>query len=321
MAAKDGWLEAPYSLEGKRIWIAGSTGMVGSALLRRLPKALTVDRRALDLRDQTGVRRWVLENKPEVIILAAAKVGGILANDTYPADFLYDNLMIEANVIHAAYEVGVEKLLFLGSSCIYPKDAPQPIKEDALLSAPLEPTNEAYALAKIAGIKLCQAYKRQYGCSFISAMPCNLYGPGDQFDERVSHVIPALIMKAHAAKETGAETLEIWGSGTPLREFLHVDDLAEALLFALRRYDGATPLNIGSGQEVSIAALARMIADIVGFKGKLVYNKVYPDGVERKMMDSSRINQAGWNPSIDLETGLKVAYAWYREQAGLRDAA
>ncbi|MEZ5918655.1 MAG: GDP-L-fucose synthase [Alphaproteobacteria bacterium] len=321
MAAKDGWLETPYSLEGRRVWIAGHAGMVGSALLRHLPDALTIGKNALDLRDQAATRRWVLESKPDVVILAAAKVGGILANDTYPADFLYDNLMIEANIIHAAYEAGVEKLLFLGSSCIYPKHAPQPIKEEALLSASLEPTNEAYALAKIAGIKLCEAYKRQYGCSFISAMPCNLYGPGDRFDERHSHVIPALIMKAHAAKEAGAKTLEIWGSGTALREFLHVDDLAEALLFALRRYDGATPLNIGSGEEISIAALAQMIADIVGFKGKLVYNKAYPDGVERKMMDSSRINQAGWNPSIDLESGLEAAYAWYREQAGLRDAA
>lgn len=321
MAAENDWLKTPYSLEGKRIWIAGHTGMVGSALLRRLPQALTVGRQSLDLRDQAATRRWIKDNKPDVVILAAAKVGGILANDTYPADFLYDNLMIEANIIHAAYEAGVEKLLFLGSSCIYPKHALQPIKEEALLSGSLEPTNEPYALAKIAGVKLCEAYRRQYDRSFISAMPCNLYGPGDRFDEQNAHVIPALLMKAHAAKEAGAKTFEIWGGGAPLREFLHVDDLTDALLFTLRHYEGAAPLNIGSGQEISIAALARMVADIVGFKGELVYNKAYPDGVERKIMDSSRINQAGWRPSIDLASGLHSAYAWYREQAGLRDAA
>lgn len=319
--AEDGWLEAPYPLKGKRIWIAGHNGMVGAALLRKLPDALTVNKNDLDLRNQASTHRWMRENKPDAIILAAAKVGGILANNTQPADFLYDNLMIEANIIHAAYEIGVEKLLFLGSSCTYPKEATQPIKESALLSGPLEPTNEAYALAKISGIKMCEAYRKQYGCDFISAMPCNLYGPGDHFDEQNSHVIPALMMKAHKAKMMGTETLEIWGSGKPLREFLYGDDLAEALVFLLQHYSGALPVNIGSGEEITISTLARMITDIVGFKGELVYDTAKPDGPKRKIMDSSRIYNAGWHSSTALKTGLENTYRWYQGQAGIRDAA
>ncbi|HBR68246.1 MAG TPA: GDP-fucose synthetase [Rhodospirillaceae bacterium] len=308
---KDGWLDVPYSLSGKKIWIAGALGMVGAALTRRLEGENLLDDRKIDLRDQHATREWVQKNHPDVVIVAAAKVGGIKANSDYPAEFLYDNLMIEANVIHAAHEAGVEKLLFLGSSCIYPRMAAQPIEEDALLSGPLEPTNEAYAVAKIAGLKLCAAYRKQYGCDFISAMPCNLYGPGDKFDAQNSHVIPALIIKAHAAKTSGAKTLEVWGSGKPLREFLYADDLADALVFLLENYSGAMPVNVGSGEEVSIAALAAMVAETVGFKGDLVFDASKPDGTPRKVMDSGRIRGAGWAPSVDLQDGLRRAYEWY----------
>ncbi len=308
---KDGWLDKPFSLSGKKIWIAGARGMVGAAMTRRLKGENLLSDDRLDLRDQLATREWVQRNRPDVVILAAAKVGGIKANNDYPAEFLYDNLMIEANVIHAAHEAGVEKLLFLGSSCIYPRMTAQPIREDALLSGPLEPTNEAYAVAKIAGLKLCESYRKQYGRDFISAMPCNLYGPGDKFDLAASHVIPALIMKAHAAKIAGAKTLEVWGSGKPLREFLYVDDLADALVFLLENYSGAMPVNVGSGEEVSIAALAGMIAETVGFKGKLIFDASKPDGTPRKVMDSGRIHKAGWVPSVALEEGLRQAYAWY----------
>ena len=309
------WLEVPFDLSGKRVWVAGHRGMVGSALCRRLKSEdchiLTSD---FDLRDQAATRQWIRDNGPEVIMIAAAKVGGILANDTNPADFLYDNLMIEANIIHAAHEASARKLLFLGSSCIYPKEAPQPIKEEALLTGALEPTNEAYAVAKIAGIKLCQAYRKQHGADFISLMPCNLYGPGDTFDEQNSHVIPALMMKAHEVKNSGEKEMIVWGSGQPLREFLHVDDLADAAVFALRNYSSGQPLNAGSGEDISIAALAGMVAEVVGFKGDLVYDTKKPDGTFRKLMDSSRIQNAGWQPRIPLKEGLKQSYAWYLEQ-------
>ncbi len=285
--------------------------MVGSAVVRRLQGEDILNDERIDLRDQLSVREWVQQNKPDVIVLAAAKVGGIKANSDAPAEFLYDNLMIETNVIHAAYEAGVEKLLFLGSSCIYPREAVQPITEDALLTSPLEPTNEAYAIAKIAGLKLCEAYRQQHGCDFISTMPCNLYGPGDRFDFESSHVIPALMMKAHEAKVKNAKTLEVWGSGKPLREFLYVDDLAEALVFLLQHYSDEKPVNVGSGEEVSIAKLAGMIAGVVGFEGALVFDSAKPDGTMRKVMDSSRINKAGWKPSVGLEEGLGRAYEWY----------
>lgn len=314
----DDWLKTPFELSGKRVWVAGHTGMVGAALIRRLQsepcEILTVSHAELDLCDQAATQSWVQQNKPDVVIMAAAKVGGILANDKQPADFLYDNLMIETNIIHAAYVAGVEKLLFLGSSCIYPKEAPQPISEDALLTGSLEPTNEAYAIAKIAGVKLCQAYRRQYGCDFISVMPCNLYGPSDTFDEQNSHVIPALIMKAHAAKQSGAETLTVWGSGRSLREFLYVDDLADGLVFMLKHYSGSQHINMGAGKDISIHDLAKIIMDVVGFQGDLVFDSSKPDGTFRKLMDSVRAYNAGWQPQTDLKTGLYQAYQWYLEQ-------
>ena len=314
----DGWLEAPYDLSGKRVWVAGHGGMVGAALVVRLRsedcEILTVSREGLDLRDQAATRAWIVQNKPDVVIIAAAKVGGILANSTYPADFLYDNMMIEANIIHAAHEAGVEKLLFLGSSCIYPKEAAQPIGEDALLTGALEPTNEAYAVAKIAGIKLCQAYREQYGRDFISAMPCNLYGPGDTFDEQGSHVIPALMMKAHAAKEIGADIFEVWGSGTPLREFLYVDDLADGLVFLLKNYSGTMPVNIGVGEDISIRELAVIISETVGFTVRIAFDSSKPDGAHRKLMDSSCIRNAGWTPKTTFQEGLSRTYQWYCEE-------
>ena len=310
-----GWLDTEFSLAGKKIWIAGHNGMVGAALSRRLQsencEILTISRAQLDLRRQQDAEDWMRDQKPDVVVIAAATVGGILANDTRPAEFLYDNLMIEANIIHAAHVMGVEKLLFLGSSCIYPKEAAQPVGEDALLTGALEPTNEAYALAKIAGIKLCQSYRRQYGREYISAQPCNLYGPGDTFDARNSHVIPALMMKAHDAKISGAETMEAWGSGRPLREFLHADDLADGLVFLLKTYSGESPVNIGSGEEISIHDLARMIARVTGFTGRVVFNPARPDGTLRKLLDSSKIRAAGWRPQTGLEAGLAQAYAWY----------
>lgn len=314
----DGWLKTPYNLSGKRVWVAGHNGMVGAAVAQRLKsedcEILTVGRDRLDLCDQRATCEWITANNPDVVVIAAAKVGGILANDTYPADFLYDNLMIGANIIHAAHEAGVEKLLFLGSSCVYPKEAAQPIGESALLSGPLEPTNEAYAVAKIAGIKLCEAYRKQHGCDFISVMPCNLYGPGDTFDAQNSHVIPALMMKAHEAKENEAKEIVLWGSGQPLREFLYVDDLADAVVFALQNYSDVQPLNIGFGEDISIAALAETVAEVVGFKGELVYDAGKPDGIFRKLMDSSRIRNAGWQPRISLKEGLTQSYAWYLEK-------
>jgi GDP-L-fucose synthase len=294
--------------------------MVGSALLRRLAtedvEILTVDRLNLDLREQQAVRHWVAHSKPDVVILAAAKVGGIVANDSYPADFLFDNLAIETNVIQAAHLANVERLVFLGSSCIYPKFAPQPIKEVALLTGPLEPTNEWYAIAKIAGIKMCQAYRRQYGRRYISVMPSNLYGQNDNFDLETSHVLPALIRKFHAAKAAGAPEVVVWGSGTPLREFLCVDDLADAVVFLMDRYDAGEPINCGTGTDVSIRQLAEMIGRVAGFKGKLVFDTGKPDGTPRKLMDSSRLAALGWRPKTSLEEGVSEVYRWFaRTQA------
>ncbi len=301
-----------YSLTGKRIFIAGHRGMVGSAILRRLAgegcEVLTAGREAMDLIEQAQVRDWVAREKPDAMVIAAAKVGGIMANSTLPAEFLYQNLMIEANLIHAAHEAGVDRLLFLGSSCIYPKFAEQPIKEESLLTGPLEPTNEWYAIAKIAGIKLCQAYRAQYGRDYISAMPTNLYGPGDNFDLTSSHVMPALIRKAHEAKLAGADSFEIWGSGTPLREFMHVDDLADACVFLLKTYHGDLPLNIGYGSDVSIGELAELVAKVVGFTGSVTRDTTKPDGTPRKLMDSTRLHGLGWAPAIALELGIADAY-------------
>jgi GDP-L-fucose synthase len=304
-------MSAGFALQGRRIYVAGHRGMVGSAIVRKLAaeqcEVLTAPR-SLDLREQAAVREWFAAERPEVVVVAAAKVGGIGANSAYPAEFLYDNLMIEANLIEAARLHGVAKLLFLGSSCIYPKQAPQPIPEDALLTGPLEPTNEWYAIAKIAGIKLCQAYRRQYGCDFISAMPTNLYGPGDNYDLATSHVLPALIRKAHEAKLAGAPSLTIWGSGAPLREFLHVDDLADACVFLLRHYSGESHVNVGSGSEISIGDLTRLVARIVGFTGSIDHDRSQPDGTMRKLMDAARLAGMGWKPAIGLEQGIAQVY-------------
>ena len=301
---------------GAKVYVAGHRGLVGSAILRALrargySSLLTATSRELDLRDQAAVRGFYARERPEYVFVAAAKVGGILANDSYPAEFLYDNLMIEANLIHGAYESGVRKLLFLGSTCIYPKLAPQPLKEEYLLTGPLEPTNEWYAVAKIAGIKLGQAYRRQYGCHFISAMPTNLYGPGDNFDLQSSHVLPALIRKFHEARVTEAAEVVVWGSGTPRREFCHVDDCAEACLHLMEVYDDAAIVNIGVGEDVSIAELAALVAKVVGYPGRIAYDRSKPDGTPRKLVDVSRIAALGWRPRIGLEDGIRGTYAWY----------
>ena len=313
-----------YPLAGKRVWVAGHRGMVGSALLRRLERTgcaiLTVTRQECDLMRQEQVERWMRAARPEAVVVAAAKVGGILANDRYPADFLYDNLMIEANVIRTAQAVGVEKLLFLGSSCIYPKLAPQPLSEDCLLTGPLEPTNQWYAIAKIAGIKLCQAYRRQHGCDFISAMPTNLYGPGDNYDLMSSHVVPALIAKMHHARQTGADEVEIWGTGRPRRELLHVDDLADACVHLLEVYSAEAHVNVGCGADLTIAELAETVRRVVGFEGRLRYDSERPDGTPRKLLDTARLSALGWRPRIGLEDGLRDAYRWYRERV-VPDAA
>lgn len=301
-----------FPLAGKRIYVAGHGGMVGQALVRRLERedctVLTAPR-TLDLRDPGAVDSWFAANAPDAVILAAARVGGILANATRPADFLYDNLAIATSVIEAAHRHGTGKLLFLGSSCIYPKFAEQPIREEALLTGALEPTNEAYAIAKIAGIKLAAAYRRQHGCDFISAMPTNLYGPGDNYDLESGHVIPALIRKAHEAQRDGADSLTIWGSGTPRREFLHVDDLADACVFLLAHYSDELHINVGSGEDHAIGDLAESIARVVGFEGRIERDRTKPDGTPRKLMDSSRLEAMGWTPSISLEDGLRDAYA------------
>ncbi|HLT79046.1 MAG TPA: GDP-L-fucose synthase [Ferrovibrio sp.] len=306
-----------YSLAGKRVWVAGHRGLVGSALVRRLASEdctiLTADRRTVDLRSPEQVNAWMQENRPQAVFVAAARVGGIHANDVRPAEFLYDNLMIEANVIEAARRFEVEKLLFLGSSCIYPRMAPQPIQESALLTGPLEPTNQWYAVAKIAGIKLCQAYRRQYGCDFISAMPTNLYGPGDNFDLLYSHVAPALMAKFHRARQQKMSEVEVWGTGKALREFLFVDDAADGLVYAMKHYSDEEFINLGTGQEVTIRELAEMIGEIVGFSGTLKFDPSKPDGTPRKVMDVSRLRDLGWEAKTPLREGLRQTYAWYVE--------
>jgi len=311
--------EERYGLAGKRVFVCGHGGMVGGAIVRRLARQdctlLTAPRADLDLKDQAAVDRWMADNRPQAVFLAAAKVGGILANANAPADFLYDNLMIEANVISAAHRASVEKLLFLGSSCIYPKFAEQPIREDSLLTGPLEPTNEWYAIAKIAGIKLCQAYRQQHGADFISAMPTNLYGPGDNFDLATSHVLPALIRKVHEAKLSGAPNVTLWGTGTPRREFLHVDDCAEALVFLMQDYSGTEHVNVGSGSDLTILELAQTICRIVGYGGPIVTDPSKPDGTPRKLMDGSRIAAMGWQPRIGLEDGIRSTYENFLRQA------
>lgn len=299
-----------------KIYVAGHRGLVGGAILRYLRRMgwenfVTVSSRQLDLREQTAVRDFFERERPEYVFLAAAKVGGILANDTYPAEFIYDNLMIEANIIDAAYRSGVKKLLFLGSTCIYPKLAPQPLKEEYLLSGPLEPTNEWYAVAKIAGIKLCQAYRHQYGANFISAMPTNLYGPGDNFDLQQSHVMPALIRKFHEAKIASANKVVVWGSGQPRREFLHVDDCARACVFLMQQYSEPDIVNIGTGEDIMIAELAKHVKQVVGFEGEIVFDAEKPDGTPRKLVDVSRIAALGWKAEIELVDGIKDAYDWF----------
>ncbi|MCB9204516.1 MAG: GDP-L-fucose synthase [Flavobacteriales bacterium] len=303
-------------LPDSKVYVAGHNGMVGSAIVRLLKGSgfsniITRTSSELDLRNQAAVIAFFEEEKPEFVFLAAAKVGGILANDTYRAEFIYDNLMIEANVIHAAYQHQVKKLLFLGSSCIYPKMADQPIKEEYLLTGALEPTNEPYAIAKIAGLKLCENYRKQYGCKFISAMPTNLYGVGDNYHPQNSHVLPALIRKFHLAKKNGDADVELWGSGTPKREFLYVDDLASACFFMMQNYDGADFLNVGIGEDISISELAETIKEIVGFEGDIKWNTEMPDGTPRKLLDVSKLAAMGWKPNIGLNEGLQLAYADY----------
>jgi GDP-L-fucose synthase len=301
-----------------KIFIAGHRGMVGSAILRQLEKdnyqnLITRTSSELDLRDQQAVDKFFSEHKPEYVFLAAAKVGGIVANNTYRADFLYENLMIQANVIHSAYVHGVKKLMFLGSSCIYPKMAPQPMKEQYLLSGLLEPTNEPYAIAKIAGIKLCETYRDQYGCNFISVMPTNLYGYGDNYDLKNSHVLPALIRKFHEAKDTGKPFVEAWGTGLPKREFLFADDLAEACVYLMNNYDEKELVNIGTGEDLSIKELTEMVAEVVGFSGDIKWDADKPDGTPRKLMDVSKLHGRGWRHKTDLGAGLKMTYADFKE--------
>ncbi len=311
-----------FPLAKRRVFVAGHGGMVGSALTRRLAgigcEVLTAGRGEVDLRRQEATDTWLRAQRPDAVFIAAATVGGILANDTRPAEFLYDNLMIAANLIEASRRVGVKKLLFLGSSCIYPRLAPQPMREEALLTGPLEPTNQWYAVAKIAGLKLCAAYRRQYGADFISAQPTNLYGPGDTYDLQASHVVPALMAKTHHAKVTGAGQVEIWGTGTPKREFLHVDDLADALVFLMERYSDELQINVGWGEDVSIRELAELIAEVVGYTGGFRYAAEKPDGTPRKLLDVSRLSAMGWRPRIALRDGLADAYRWFVDNVAER---
>lgn len=311
-----------FSLKGKKVWIAGHRGMVGSAVCRRLKnencEIITTSREQLDLTRQSETEDWLAYNKPDVVLVAAAKVGGIFANDSKPAEFIRENLAIETNIIHGAWLAGVEKLLLLGSSCIYPKMAPQPMAEENLLTGPLEPTNQWYAVAKIAGIKMCQAYRRQYGCDFISAQPTNLYGIGDNFDLTTSHVIPALIVKAHNANISGKAAMTVWGSGTPKREFMLVDDLADALVFLLQNYSGEMQINVGTGDEYTIGEVAQLVADVVGFDGDLEFDSSKPDGTPRKLIDSTRLHDMGWECKTELRDGLETAYAWFLESAAAK---
>jgi GDP-L-fucose synthase len=309
---------ASTALQGRRVFVAGHKGMVGSAIIRRLAKEdceiLTVSKARLDLRDRSDVEAWMRDERPDIVFMAAARVGGILANSNRPAEFIHDNIAIADAVIHSSFVQGVSKLLFLGSSCVYPRMAPQPISEDALLTSPLEPTNEWYAVAKIAGIKLCQAYRRQYGCDFISAMPTNLYGPNDNFDPTSSHVLPALIRRFHEARETGAPSVTLWGTGTPKREFLYVDDLADACVFLMKHYSEPEPINVGTGLDQTISDIAHVIARIVGYKGNILFDATMPDGTPRKLLDVGRLTDLGWSASTDLQTGLRLAYDWYHEK-------
>lgn len=302
-----------------RIYVAGHTGMVGSAIVRCLEQngyknIIKRTHKELDLTSQADCEKFFEEEKPEYVFLAAAKVGGIHANDTYPADFIMENILIECNVIRSAFKNNVKKLMFLGSSCIYPKHCPQPIKEEYLLTGPLEPTNEAYALAKISGIKMCQSFNKQYGTRYISVMPANLYGINDRFDEYNSHVIPAMIIKFHRAKTENLPYVELWGTGRPLREFLYVDDMAEACVFLMQNYDGNEPVNIGSGKEISIRELAEIIRDVVGFKGEIVFDSTKPDGTPRRILDNSKITAMGWKPKTDIREGIKKEYEYYLEK-------
>jgi GDP-L-fucose synthase len=304
-----------FDLRGKRVWVAGHRGMAGSAIVRRLScedcEIITATRSELDLLRLADVSAWMAERRIDAVFHAAATVGGILANSTRPADFLYQNLAIAGNVIHAAKEAGVKKLLFLGSSCIYPRSAPQPMREEDLLTGPLEPTNEWYAIAKIAGIKLCQAYRRQYGCDFVSVMPTNLFGPGDRYDLREGHVVAALIMKIHAAKVESHKIVELWGTGTPRREFLFSEDLADACVFVMKNYSGELFLNVGTGRDMTILQLAEAIARVAGWDGAFEFDRSKPDGMPRKVMDVSRLGALGWTAPTDFETGMKQAYRWY----------
>ena len=307
---------ASFELTGKSVYVAGHRGMVGSAIARRLAaedvRLVTVDRRDVDLRNQAAVFDWFARTRPQVIFLAAAKVGGIVANDTLRAEFIYDNIAIAANVIEAAHRNGAEKLMFLGSSCIYPKLAPQPLREDSVLTGPLEPTNEPYAIAKIAGIKMVEAYRSQYGCDFISVMPTNLYGPGDNYHPELSHVVAALIRRFHEAKLSGATNVVVWGTGTPRREFLYVDDMADACVHLMKSYSGPDLINIGTGEDITIAEFARVVADIVGYSGKISFDTTRPDGTPRKLLDVSRLERLGWRAATSLHDGLTRAYAAYQ---------
>jgi len=310
-----------FDLRGKRVWIAGHNGMVGKALRRRLAReactVLVADHSAVDLTCQAATEAWMIQQRPQVVFVVAGRVGGIAANAAYPAAFLYDNIMIAANVIHAAYQTGVEKLLYLGSSCIYPRDTPQPIREDQLLTGPLERTNEGYAVAKIAGLKLVETYAHQYGCRFVSAMPTNLYGPDDHFDLETAHVLPALIRRIHEGKQCRRPMVTVWGSGRPRREFLHVDDLADACVLVMQRYEAPTPINIGSGVDITIAELAAMVAEIVGYRGELTFDASRPDGTPRKLLDISKMAALGWSPSFGLREGIQDTYRhWLSVEAG-----